>query len=163
MQNDRYFLIRRFNASAEKNVEQIVKVLLDNRRKTRYIIQHRNSTRFDEKVYFYQINYFTNILTKNFHEYFSRIFFTNISHEHFSRTFFTNISREHFTFTFNFLILITLYKARIENSRMRHFIKINSSLILNAIIRSNRRSTFENQILWYKKNVLTRFLCKRRR
>ncbi len=58
----------------------------------------------------------------------------------------------------------TSYKANVENSRMQHFIKINSNLILNAITRSDRRSTFERRMLWYKKkDVLTRFLCKRRR
>jgi hypothetical protein len=112
MRNDRYLLIWRFSANAEKDVEQIVKVLCDDRRKTRYIIQHRNSTRFDEKICLLSNklsheHFSRTFLTNIFHEHFSRTFFTNISHEHFSRTFFTNISREHFTFTFNFLILTT--------------------------------------------------------
>jgi hypothetical protein len=135
------------------------------------MIEEKRDTLYDieilfdstKKLIFYQINCFTNILANNSDEYFWRIFFTNIFHERFSRTFFTNISREHFTLTFSFLILTTSYKANIENSRMRHFIKINSSLILNAITRSNRWSTLERRMFWYKKNVLTRFLCKRRR
>ncbi len=124
-----------------------------------------------KKLVFYQISYFTNIfheyfLTNIFHEHFSWTFFTNISYEHFSRTFlanisrqhfsrtfFANISREHFTFTFNFLILITLYKANVENSCIRHFIKINSCLIFNAITRNNRRSTLEKRMMWYKKKL----------
>ncbi len=115
-----------------------------------------------KKLVFYQISCFTNIFhehfsrtffTNIFHEHFSRTFFTNIFHEHFSRTLFTNIFREHFTFTFNFLILTTSYKMNVENSRMRHFIKINSSLMLNAITRNNHRSTLEKRMLWYKKKM----------
>jgi hypothetical protein len=102
-----------------------------------------------KKLVFYQINCLTNIS----HEHFSRTFLTNIFHEHFLRTFLTNISREHFTLTFSFLILTTSYRANVENSRMRHFIKINSSLILNAITRSNRRSTLEKRMLWYRKKM----------
>ncbi len=127
---------------------------------------HYTTSRFylirRKSFFFYQINYFTNIFhehfsrtffTNIFHEHFSRIFFKNIFYEYFSRTFFTNIFCEHFIFMFNFLILIILYKANVENLRMKHFIKINLNFILNAIIRNNRRSTFEKRILWYKKNV----------
>jgi hypothetical protein len=56
---------------------------------------------YTKKLVFYQICHFTNI----FHEYFSRIFLTNIFHEC-------------FILTFSFIILITSYKANVENLRI---------------------------------------------